>query len=276
MSDRVRLGHLARAIARRERMADVLTAAHEQALAASGGRSSVILRLLPGTRELYGLSAAGLDELDPAPWLTSRRANAAAERAWNAAEPIVVKNLPELTTRLPAKAAILAPLLHHEHRLGMLALGVDDPARATESLGEIAAIADLLAIALEDSRLRVDAQVQKEVRALGINLARSVSSALDLHASLEIYCDRRTPPVCRRSRLRVAARSPRPRPRSRRVVRLGGDRRPSPGGRAITRRIAVSRAMRASHAEIVRRRGRDSNTDWCPSRAAGARSERSN
>ncbi|MGH9173256.1 MAG: histidine kinase dimerization/phospho-acceptor domain-containing protein, partial [Vicinamibacterales bacterium] len=181
---------LARAIARHDQMAEVLTEVHQQALRASGGRSSVVLRVHPGTHKLYGLSAAGLDQLDPEPWLTGRRGVTAAERAWTQGEPVVITHLPELTTRLHSKAAILAPLLSYDERLGLLALGFDDVASATDARDQIAGIADLLALALDRARKTRDATLQRDVRDLGLSLTRSVSSALDLIASLEIYCDR--------------------------------------------------------------------------------------
>lgn len=171
-------------------MADVLNEVHQQALTVSGGRSSVVLRVHPGTRKLYGLSASGLDELDPAPWLTGRRGAAAAERAWTAAEPIVVTKLPELLTRLQSKAAVLAPLIRYEDRVGLLAVGIDDEVAANTACREIATLADLLALSLDCARVHTDSTLQKDVRDLGLSLTRSVSSALDLNASLEIYCDR--------------------------------------------------------------------------------------
>lgn len=190
VSDPGRYWQLARAIARDNRTAEVLPDLHEQALRVSGGRSSVLLRASPGSGKLQGLSASGLDRLDPEPWLARPNEAAAVERAWIEGGPLVVTDLPGLAERLQAKAAVLVPLVAHDDRLGLLALGVDDVARATRACAEIAAVGDLLALSLERARLSRDATLERDVRELGANLTRSVSSALDLSASLEIFCDR--------------------------------------------------------------------------------------
>src|SRR5688572_5554855 len=95
VSDAPGLWPLARAVARHDRMADLLPEIHQQALRISGGRSSLLLRLDPRTRSLHGVSAAGVDHLDPEPWLADRAGRAAAEQTW-AQGVQIVSNLKSL------------------------------------------------------------------------------------------------------------------------------------------------------------------------------------
>jgi signal transduction histidine kinase len=245
---------LARAITRQDRLTKVFDRAHELALAASGGRSSVVLRIHPNTRGLQGFSASGLDQLDPDPWLTGKRGAAIAERAWAAGEPILITDSPDLASRLQSKAAVLAPLISDRDRLGFLALGVDRAELFAAARAEIAAIADLLTLALDHARLTREATLQKDILELGLHLTRSVSSAIDLRASLEIYCDR----ACR---LFVADRASiwlhDRRARALDLVASSDGAELAKNRHVMTDdpRVAISRVMRAPRAEIVRGNG---------------------
>jgi PAS domain S-box-containing protein len=171
-------------------MSELLPELHQEALRAAGGRSSVVLRLNPRTGLIHGASASGLDHLDPEPWLSGTAERSAAERVWTEGTPAVFTDLPDLTSRLGSIAAILVPLLSRTERLGLLVVGVDDVARADAGRGEVAAVGDLLAVALERGRLQREADLQQDLRELVANLTRAVSSSLHLGASLEIFCDR--------------------------------------------------------------------------------------
>ena len=190
MTEPTRFRQLTRAVARRNRVAELVPALHEEALRVSGARVSVLLRTRPGSRQLQAHSAAGLDTLGPETWLARPSDAALVDRAWAEEAPIFVEDSPELATRLKAKAAVLVPLLSQTEQLGILALGVDDLAAAAARTESIEAVGDLLAIVLDRARLSRDATLERDVRELGANLSRSVSSALDLNASLEIFCER--------------------------------------------------------------------------------------
>jgi C4-dicarboxylate-specific signal transduction histidine kinase len=189
VGDLATLGDVAQAVARRHRLADLIPTIHEQALRITGGQTSVLLRLNPATRKFHGTSAAGLEQLDGEPWFLGPRAIAAIERAFEAQAPIFVRDDPEAAARLQSKAFVLAPLVSRDTRLGLLAIGVDADLKAGQR-DELATVADLFTMALERARADRDSAQQKDLRELGSFLTRSVASALDLNASLEIYCDR--------------------------------------------------------------------------------------
>jgi two-component system, NtrC family, sensor kinase len=185
-----RFSQLASAVARQDRMADLLPLFHQRAIAVAQGQSSVLLRLNPRTGQLQADSAAGLDHLDPDAWLTDEHGRAAAERAWTGGSPILLPHNTDLARRLGATLVILAPLQARGRRLGLLVIATEDAQRAEDQRDEITAIADLLSIALERARFRREADLQDDLRELSANLTRAVSSSLHLGATLEIFCDR--------------------------------------------------------------------------------------
>jgi C4-dicarboxylate-specific signal transduction histidine kinase len=183
------LEHLASAVARTDRMADLLPLFHQRALQVAGGRSSVLLRLNPRTGHLQGDSAAGLDVLSHEPWLDDDEAQVAAERCWSEVTPVVLRGVAELAARLNAPVAVLTPLLARERRLGLLLIGLDDDRTFEAQRHELSAVADLLSIALERARSRRLSDLQQDLRELSLNVTRAVSSSLHLAAALEVFCD---------------------------------------------------------------------------------------
>ena len=171
-------------------MADLLPLFHQRALLAANGRASVLLRLNPRTGLLQADSAAGLDTLDPHPWLTESAERETSERAWSQAHPLHLPAGDELSRRLHASHVVVAPLQARERRLGLLVIGTDDPDRATAQHDEITAIADMLSIALERARFRRESDLQQDLRELSVNLSKSMASSVHLGAALEIFCDR--------------------------------------------------------------------------------------
>lgn len=171
-------------------MADLLPMFHQRALKAVGGRASVLLRLNPRTGSLHADSAAGVDSLGHEPWLADAKGRAAAERCWSESALITVSGHRELTNRLGTGVAVLAPLQARERRLGLLAIAIDDERQLAAHHDELAAVADLLSVALERARLRREADLQQDLSDLSADLTRAVTSAVDLSAALEVYCDR--------------------------------------------------------------------------------------
>jgi C4-dicarboxylate-specific signal transduction histidine kinase len=143
---------------------------------------------------LVATSGFGLDALDPGPWLTSPTGLAAVSRAWDTADVVVVDNLtyaaPDLAERLGTKGAVIVPLLARERRLGLLVVGVDDPATVREVGGEIGAVGDLVALVLERERLLRDTEFHRELSGLFGDLARAMYSSLTLPGRLEGFCVR--------------------------------------------------------------------------------------
>jgi PAS domain S-box-containing protein len=173
-------------------MADLLPQLHEQARRVAGGRVSVLLRLDTRTGTLQAVSASGLT-VDRDPWLGDDAGQAAAARVWKEAAPRAVDNLPLLFARLDSRGAILVPLLSRHAPLGLLVIGVDGGRRAPEPQAELAALGDLLAVALDCARLQREADLQRDIAVLVSDITRAVSSSLHLHASLGIFCGRAAP-----------------------------------------------------------------------------------
>jgi len=192
--DLARLARLARLVVLREQMADLLAEIHEHAVEAAGGVASALLVLNPRTGQLLPASASGLDHLEPGPCLDEPDERALVERAFHEGQPLVVPDAqgqaPSLADLLGMTAAILIPLASTEGRLGILAIGLDEVDLVADARPTLATIGDLAVLALERARLRRDADVRQDVRALVGDLSRSVSSALNLTAGLEVFCDR--------------------------------------------------------------------------------------
>ena len=190
MSDLPRLFRLARTVARQPRLSDVWPELHQQAIHFTGANTSVLLRWNPRTEALIPLSAVGLDDLDPDPWLTTAPARAAAERVWTEGAPLIFTDVAELNARLSSHATMLVPVAARQGRLGLLALGVDDLKHADAGLAHAGTVGELLALTLERLRLQREADLQHDVRELVTDFTGAVSSSLHLGASLEIFCDR--------------------------------------------------------------------------------------
>lgn len=172
-------------------MADLLPELHRQAMRATGGRCSVLLNLNRRTGHLRSSCAVGIDHLDGQQWMAHPTSRAAAERTWTEGVPLVFTDVPELGSRLGgAPAAMLVPLVSRDSRLGLLAVGIDDIGTANEARWEVAAVGDLVAVALERARLQRHADLHNGVRELLADLSHAVASPVHLSASLEVFCDR--------------------------------------------------------------------------------------
>jgi PAS domain S-box-containing protein len=170
-------------------MAELLPLFHQRAILAVGGKTSVLLRLNRAGM-LQADSAAGLDNLDPDPWLAHEPDRAIAEQAWIEGRAVVAPASPELARRLQAPIAVVAPLQARHQRIGALLIGTDDHERAAARRDEITAVGDMLSLALERARFRRAADLQQDLREVSANLTRAVSSSVHLGAALEIFCDR--------------------------------------------------------------------------------------
>jgi PAS domain S-box-containing protein len=189
VGDTGRLWHLASAVARLDRMAELLPLFHQRALLAANGTTSVLLRL-NRAGQLQSDSAAGLDTLDADPWFTDDADHTVSARAWIEGRAIIVPTDPELARRIHAPFAVLAPLQARSRRIGILLIGTSDHERAASRIEEITAIGDMLSLALERARFRREADLQHDLREVSANLTRAVSSSVHLGAALEIFCDR--------------------------------------------------------------------------------------
>jgi two-component system NtrC family sensor kinase len=181
---------MAGTLAKSDRMADLLPAFHQRAIQASGGSASVLLRLNRRTGHLHPESAAGVDHLDSGAWLVDPQGRCAAERCWTERQALVVSGLPEVSSRLQAPVAVLAPLTAREQRLGLLLVTAPDEAQASASRDDVGAIAGVLSVALERAKLQRESDLRRDLSDLTAMVSGAVSSSLHLAASLELFCDR--------------------------------------------------------------------------------------
>jgi len=191
--DSVRFATLARVLARHARMADLLPHLHEYAVETAGGRCSVLLQTNPRTALLHPTSAFGLEYLPTAPWLTADGEARLAATALTADHPLAVSDLPArcpaLAGHLGSRHAILLPLAGLDDPLGLVVIGLDTDPASIDLETALTPVGDAFVLALERMRLQRDAALQRDVRVLLQGFSQRVSSALNLRAGLEIFCD---------------------------------------------------------------------------------------
>ncbi|MGH9345763.1 MAG: two-component system sensor histidine kinase NtrB [Vicinamibacterales bacterium] len=193
MIDSARLANLARVLASRAGMADLLHELHHYAIDAAGGRCSVLLQLSPRTARLHPTSAFGLEILPTSPWLSVEDGLALATGARRADQPIPLLDLPArhalLASHLATKHAIVLPLAGLEGPLGLVIIGVDADPSTQELTHRLMPVADAFVLAIERARLRRDADLQRQLRVLMHGFSQRVSAALSLRAGLEMFGD---------------------------------------------------------------------------------------
>jgi two-component system NtrC family sensor kinase len=159
----------------------------------AGGRCSVLLQINPRTALLHPTSAFGLDDLPTSPWLTGEVENGLATAAFQSDQPLTAVDVPArypaLAAHLGTRHAILLPLAGLDGPLGLLMIGVDSEPSPTTVEATMAPVADAFVLALERLRLQRDADLQRDVRVLLDDFSKRVSSALNVRAGLEIFCD---------------------------------------------------------------------------------------
>jgi signal transduction histidine kinase len=191
--DSVRFATLARVLARQSRMAELLPHLHEYAVETAGGRCSVLLQTNPRTTLLHPTSAFGLEYLPTSPWMTSDSEARLTAGVFNDDHPHVVSELqtryPSLASHLGTRHAILLPLAGIEDRLGLVVIGTDIDPSSKDIAALMMPVADAFVLAIERMRLQRDADLQRDLRELMHDFSQRVSSALNLTAGLEIFCD---------------------------------------------------------------------------------------
>jgi signal transduction histidine kinase len=191
--DSVRFANLARVLARHARMADLLPHLHEYAVDTAKGRCSVLLQTNPRTALLHPTSAFGLDYLPTSPWLTGDEDARLAATTIASDGPIFAPDLrtrhPRLADNLGTRDAVLLPLAGLDEPLGIVIIGLDADLSLHGLEDTLTPVADAFVLALERNRLQRDADLQRDVRILLQDFSQRVSSALNLRAGLEIFCD---------------------------------------------------------------------------------------
>lgn len=157
----------------------------------AAGTCSVLVQCTPRDERLLASSATGLDQLSPDPWLVTAAGRRATEHAWEARGIVILNDLaeqvPELSTRLGTRGAVLVPLVVHERRLGLLIVGIERPDAAQAAAAGLTSLGDVLGLVLERDRLRREVDLHRDFSALFDDLSRTTYSAVALPARLETF-----------------------------------------------------------------------------------------
>jgi PAS domain S-box-containing protein len=171
---------------------ELLPHLHEHALDVTGGSCSLLFQHNPRTGGLQATSGFGLDALRTDPWLPGPEEAALVADAFARRLPTLVadttRQTPDLAARLETCAALLLPLVRRGERIGLLAVGFDEPPSASDVDASAVEAADAFMTALELCHLRQADELQRDVRALLEEFTASLSATLNLAAGLDIFC----------------------------------------------------------------------------------------
>jgi PAS domain S-box-containing protein len=175
-----------------DKPSDLVPHLHQHALDVTGGNCSLLFQHNPRNGVLQATSAFGLDVLRTDPWMPGPEESALVTSAFERHMPIFVsdadRQMPDLSARLNARTALLLPLVSKTERVGLVAIGFDDPPSSTSVTSEIVEVADGFIIAIELFRLRQSDELARDVRALLEEFSASLSATLNLSAGLDIFC----------------------------------------------------------------------------------------
>src|SRR5205809_76639 len=87
-----------------------------------------------------------------------------------------------------SRSALLLPLVRRGDRVGMVAVGFDQPPSSADVGGDVIEVADAFMTAIELFHLRQADELQRDVRALLEEFTGSLSATLNLAAGLDIFC----------------------------------------------------------------------------------------
>jgi PAS domain S-box-containing protein len=171
---------------------ELLPDLHQYALDVTGGSCSLLFQHNPRTGGLQATSGFGLDTLTADPWIPGAEEAALIADAFARRLPTLVADLarqtPDLAARLETRAALLLPLVRRGERVGLLAVGFDQPPATGDINDGVPAAADAFITALELFHLRQADQLQHDVRALLAEFTDTLSATLNLAAGLDIFC----------------------------------------------------------------------------------------
>jgi PAS domain S-box-containing protein len=179
-------------IAHTPRLIDLLPYLHQHAIDVTGGNCSLLFEHNPRNGAMQATSGFGLDVLRTDPWMPGPDESALVTSAFARRTPTLVSDLdrqmPDLASRLDARAALLLPLARGSERAGLLAIGFDH-SPAEDAVGADAAqVGDAFLTALELFRLRQRDELQRDLRELLNEFSGSLSVTLNLAAGLDVFC----------------------------------------------------------------------------------------
>ena len=171
---------------------DLLPHLHQHALDATGGICSLLFQHNPRNGLLQATSGFGLDVLRADPWVPASDEEVLVNSAFERITPTLVadanRQMPDLSARLNAPAALLLPLVRDSERVGLLAVGFVAPPSTSQFPGDAAEVADAFTTALELIQLRERAELQRDVQALLDEFSNGLSATLNLSTGLDIFC----------------------------------------------------------------------------------------
>jgi PAS domain S-box-containing protein len=172
---------LARAVAQGSPAADLVPELHREALALSGGTTSVILERAYRTGDYVATSGRGFPTLAGV-WLTGAEARALETIGEGNAAARELRDLPTLAARLGTPAALIVPVAGPP-RPAYLVIGGP---HFDEHAGELASRARLeFGLALELARLARQAELHQKLQDLFLRFSRGVAATLSLGTALE-------------------------------------------------------------------------------------------
>ena len=174
------------------RMADLLPRLHEALLDATGGVASVLLLLDTRSRELRPLSGYRVASLPLDPWLHAADEQVALRDALATGLPVLLPMTAGAPSSLaevlgaPNAGVITVPVTGSDP--GVLVLGLTSRPAPAALIDAAAPVVDAFALALERGRLEREVALQRELRDLLQEFARSATARLDIAAGLSVIC----------------------------------------------------------------------------------------
>ena len=170
-------------------LADLLPHLHRRVIEATTGQSSLLLECDGPRGAFQTTSAYGLSRLGD-PWVPTPGDTAVLARAFSRTPPTLVsplaRQMPDLSARLGADAALLVPLTRNGDRIGLLVVGINGVPRKADPA--IAEVADAFVTALELFRLRHNEGLQRDLRVIVDEFAGILGVTLNLSAGLDAFC----------------------------------------------------------------------------------------
>ena len=171
---------------------DLLPHLHQHALDVTGGDCSLLFQHNPRNDVLQPTSGFGLDALRTDPWMPGPDEAAVVANAFARKVPTLVsdadRQMPDLSSRLNMRTALLLPLVGQAGPVGLVAVGFITPPSASSASSDATEASDAFVAALELFRLRQADEQQRDIRALVDEFSASLAATLTLAAGLDIFC----------------------------------------------------------------------------------------
>jgi PAS domain S-box-containing protein len=178
-------------LAHTTRLVDLLPPLHQHALDITGGTRLLLFEHNPRNGVMQASSGFGLDAFPSEPWAPPPEEAAIVSDAFVRGKPLIVtdadREMPDLASRLRARALLLLPLGRSDERVGLAAIAFAGAAPSSLP-SEVTQLTDAFLLAIELTRLRQRDQLQRDLRLLLDEFSQSLSATLQLAAGLDIFC----------------------------------------------------------------------------------------